>query len=89
MDSELQPKAPGHDTRKCRFLAPNPGFDRSTIPEGVDRSRLPLFLCLAKERPVLSTMQKCRYCREHNLLYQPRDDSPDFPKVPLTQHRRD
>jgi hypothetical protein len=73
MSEALRPKGPGHDQRTCRFLAPNPGFDRSRIPEGVDRTRLPLFLCLAKEKPVLSTMVKCKYCRENNLLYEPRE----------------
>jgi hypothetical protein len=51
---------------------PNPAVDRSTIPAGVDRTRLPLFLCLAKERPLISTMRKCKFCRETGLWYQPR-----------------
>ena len=79
MPDALQPKAPGHDDRKCRFLAPNPAFDRSQIAPGKDRSRLPLFLCLAKERPVFSTMVKCRYCRDHALLYRPVEDGPCTP----------
>jgi hypothetical protein len=70
-------KGPGHDQRRCRFLVPNPTLDRSTLPEGVDRTRLPLFLCLVKGRPLLTTMRKCKFCRETNLWYQPRDDSPD------------
>jgi hypothetical protein len=73
----LAPKGPGHDQRRCRFLVPNPAFDRSAIPEGVDRTRLPLFLCLAKGRPLISTMRKCKFCRETGLWYQPREDSPD------------
>ncbi len=75
--SPLAPKGPGHDQRRCRFLVPNPAFDRSAIPEGVDRTRLPLFLCLAKGRPLISTMRKCKFCRETGLWYQPREDSPD------------
>jgi hypothetical protein len=70
-DEGLRPKAPGHDMRRCRFLEANPGFDRESIPPGADRTRLPLFLCTAKERPVISTMVKCKYCRENRLLYQP------------------
>jgi hypothetical protein len=75
----LGSKGPGHDQRRCRFLVPNPALDRGTLPEGVDRTRLPLFLCLVKGRPLLTTMRKCRFCRETNLWYQPRDDSPDNP----------
>jgi hypothetical protein len=73
VSSELRPKGTGHDQRTCRFLGPNPSFDRSSIPAGKDRARLPLFLCHAKEPPVISTMVKCKYCRENNLLYEPRE----------------
>ena len=79
---EIQPlaaKGAGHDQRRCRFLAPNPAVDRSAIPAGVDRTRLPLFLCLAKDKPLISTMRKCKYCRENSLWYEPRADSPDAP----------
>jgi hypothetical protein len=79
---EIRPlarKGPGHDQRRCRFLEPNPGFDRSAIPDGVDRTRLPLFLCMVKGKPLFTTMRKCRYCRETGLWYQPRPDSPDAP----------
>jgi hypothetical protein len=65
-DTPLRPKGPGHDQRRCRFLVANPDVDRSAIPEGVDRTRLPLFLCTAKGRPLITT-----------LWYQPREDSPD------------
>jgi len=75
--SGLQPKAPGHDARTCRFLRPNPGFDRSSIAEGAGRARLPLFLCAAKDPPAVSTMVKCKYCRENNLLYEPRPEGSD------------
>ena len=75
--SALRPKGPGHDQRRCRYLAPNPDFDRSAIPEGVDRTRLPLFLCMVKGKPLITTMVKCKFCRETNLWYQPREDSPD------------
>ena len=73
----LAAKGPGHDQRRCRFLVPNPEFDRSAIPAGVDRTRLPLFLCLAKDKPLISTMRKCKFCRETGLWYEPRADSPD------------
>ena len=71
----LRPKGPGHDQRRCRFLSPNPACDRASIPEDVDRTRLPLFLCSVKgaERPLITTMRKCKFCRETNLWYQPRD----------------
>lgn len=75
----LAVKGPGHDQRRCRFLAPNPALDRSTIPAEVDRTRLPLFLCLAKGKPLISTMRKCKFCRETGLWYEPRADSPDAP----------
>ena len=75
----LAPKGPGHDQRRCRFLTPNPALDRSAIPEGVDRTRLPLFLCLVKGKPLITTMRKCKFCRETKLWYQPREDSPDAP----------
>jgi len=75
--SGLQPKAPEHDRRTCRFLRPNPGFDRSSIAEGADRARLPLFLCTAKDPPLMSTMVKCKYCRENGLLYEPRPEGTD------------
>ena len=78
----LSGKGPGHDQRRCRFLVPNPALDRSTIPEGVDRTRLPLFLCLAKDKPLISTMRKCKFCRETGLWYQPRADSPDAATLP-------
>jgi hypothetical protein len=80
MASGLGAKGPGHDQRKCRFLIPNPGCDRAGIPEGVDKTRLPLFLCLYKGagHPLITTMAKCRYCRTTGLWYQPREDSPDF-----------
>ena len=73
----LARKGPGHDQRRCRFLTPNPAVDRSAIPEGVDRTRLPLFLCLAKGPPLITTMRKCKFCRETGLWYEPRPDSPD------------
>lgn len=73
--STLQLKGTGHDQRRCRFLVPNPGFDRANIPEGKDRKPLPLFLCLAREKPAFSTMVKCKWCREHDWLYQPLLDS--------------
>ena len=73
----LARKGPGHDQRRCRFLEPNPALDRSSIPEGVDRTRLPLFLCMVKGAPLITTMRKCKFCRETNLWYQPRPDSPD------------
>jgi hypothetical protein len=75
----LQPKGPGHDQRKCRFLTANPALDRASIPEGVDRARLPLFLCLYKgdDHPLYTTMVKCKFCRTTGLWYQPRADSPD------------
>ena len=75
----LAAKGPGHDQRRCRFLAPNPAVDRSAIPAGVDRTRLPLFFCLAKGKPLISTMRKCKFCRETGLWYEPRADSPDAP----------
>ena len=78
----LRPKGPGHDQRSCRFLTPNPEYDRSAIPEGVDRTRLPLFLCMVKEKPLFTTMRKCKFCRETNLWYQPREDSPDASAPP-------
>lgn len=79
MGTALRPKGPGHDQRRCRFLVPNPNFDRSNIPEGVDRTRLPLFLCLYKgaDHPLITTMAKCKYCRTVGLWYQPREDSLD------------
>lgn len=73
----LARKGPGHDQRRCRFLEPNPTLDRSAIPEGVDRTRLPLFLCMAKGKPLVTTMRKCKFCRETNLWYEPRPDSQD------------
>lgn len=73
-DTSLRPKGPGHDQRRCRFLVANPDVDRSAIPEGVDRTRLPLFLCTAKGRPLITTMRKCKFCRETNLWYQPREE---------------
>jgi hypothetical protein len=73
----LAQKGPGHDRRRCRFLTSNPAVDRAAIPEGVDRTRLPLFLCMVKGKPLITTMRKCKFCRETNLWYQPRDDSPD------------
>lgn len=75
--SPLRPKGSGHDQRRCRFLVPNPALDRSTLPEGVDRTRLPLFLCTVTGRPLITTMRKCKFCRETKLWYQPREDSPD------------
>ncbi len=77
MTTGLRPKGPGHDQRRCRFLSPNPACDRSSIPEGVDRTRLPLFLCSAKgtDRPLITTMRKCKFCRETNLWYQPREET--------------
>jgi hypothetical protein len=77
----LAAKGAGHDQRRCRFLIPNPAVDRSAIPAGVDRTRLPLFLCLAKGKPLISTMRKCKFCRETALWYEPRGDSPDAPAV--------
>jgi hypothetical protein len=77
----LAAKGAGHDQRRCRFLVPNPDVDRSAIPAGVDRTRLPLFLCLAKGKPLISTMRKCKFCRESGLWYEPRHDSPDAPAV--------
>lgn len=79
MASPLQAKGPGHDQRRCRFLTANPALDRSAIPEGVDRTRLPLFLCLVKgeDHPLYTTMAKCKFCRTTGLWYQPREDSPD------------
>jgi len=75
----LAPKGPGHDQRTCRFLTPNPAFDRSAIPAGVDRTRLPLFLCRYKgeDRPLITTMVKCKFCRTTGLWYEPRPVSPD------------
>jgi len=81
-DRALQPKGPGHDRRRCRFLAPNPAVDRQALPAGADRTRLPLFLCLVKGRPLITTMRKCKFCRETGLWYQPREDSPDA--LPIT-----
>lgn len=79
MSSTLDPKGSGHDQRRCRFLTPNPACDRSTIPDGVDKTRLPLFLCHYKgpDHPLITTMAKCKYCRTVGLWYQPREDSPD------------
>jgi hypothetical protein len=79
MASVLQPKGPGHDQRRCRFLIANPTYDRASIPAGVDRTRLPLFLCLYKgaDHPLITTMAKCKFCRTTGLWYQPREDSPD------------
>ena len=73
----LAAKGPGHDQRRCRFLSPNPDLDRSLLPAGVDRARLPLFLCSVKGRPLFTTMRKCKFCRETGLWYEPREDSPD------------
>ncbi|MHB8576898.1 MAG: hypothetical protein ACYDCQ_16415 [Dehalococcoidia bacterium] len=80
MTSGLAAKGPGHDQRRCRFLIPNPNLDRAAIPDGVDRARLPLFLCLAlgEAKPLITTMVKCRFCRTTQLWYEPREDSPDF-----------
>ena len=69
----LAPKGQGHDQRRCRFLEPNPAVDRTAIPADVDRTRLPLFLCMVKGKPLLTTMRKCKYCREQGLWYQPRE----------------
>jgi hypothetical protein len=69
----LAPKSAGHDQRRCRFLEPNPNFDRSAIPADLDRTRLPLFLCMVKGKPLFTTMRKCKYCREKPLWYQPRE----------------
>jgi len=79
MSTDLGPKAPGHDQRKCHFLVANPCYDRGAIPAGANKARLPLFNCLYKgeERPLITTMVKCRYCRNTGLWYQPRHDSPD------------
>lgn len=84
MSGGLGPKGPGHDQRTCRFLVPNPNYDRAAIPAGADKTRLPLFHCLYKgaDRPLLSTMVKCRFCRTTGLWYRPRDDSPDAPARP-------
>ena len=73
----LAAKGAGHGQRRCRFLTPNPAVDRSAIPAGMDRTRLPLFLCLAKGKPLISTMRKCKFCRETGLWYEPRTDSSD------------
>lgn len=73
----LQPKGPGHDQRRCRFLVPNPEFDRSAIAAGADRTRLPLFHCMVKGKPLLTTMRKCKFCRETNLWYQPPAEASD------------
>jgi hypothetical protein len=76
----LAPKGAGHDQRRCRFLTPNPALDRSTIPEGVDRTRLPLFLCLATGQPLLTTMRKCKFCRETSWRYAPREPGAEPPQ---------
>jgi len=78
MTSGLGPKGPGHDQRRCKFLTPNPEFDRGSIPDGAEKGRLPLFLCLYRgpDHPLITTMVKCHYCRTTGLWYQPRDDSP-------------
>ena len=83
----LVAKGPGHDQRRCRFLTPNPAVDRSALPEGVDRIRLPLFLCHVKDKPLITTMRKCKFCRETGLWYQPRPDSPDA--LPVQGRMRD
>lgn len=81
----LSRKGPGHDQRRCLFLAPNPAIDRQALPEGIDRTRLPLFLCMVKGRPLYTTMRKCKFCRETGLWYQPRADSPDaLPVAPAS-----
>jgi len=85
MTSALDPKGPGHDQRRCRFLIPNPGYDRSSIPYGAEKGRLALFLCLYKgaDHPLITTMVKCRYCRTTGLWFQPRDDIPDAQTIPV------
>ncbi len=89
MSEGLGPKRPGHDQRKCRFLVPNPDYDRAVIPADADKARLPLFLCLYKgaDHPLISTMAKCRFCRTTGLWYQPRDDSPDARPQPAPAGR--
>jgi hypothetical protein len=84
MSTILGPKGPGHDQRRCRFLAANPALDRNAIAEGVDRTRLPLFLCLYKgaEHPLFTTMAKCKYCRTTGLWYEPRDEGADATSAP-------
>ncbi len=76
-------RTPDHDQRRCAFLAPNPEFDRDAYPPGPARSRAPLFLCHAKGRPLITTMRKCRFCRDTNLWYRPAADSPDY--IALTE----
>ncbi|HWO94336.1 MAG TPA: hypothetical protein VNL92_06185 [Dehalococcoidia bacterium] len=73
-------RPPSHDQRKCAFIAPNPNVDRAAIPFE-RRQGAPLFLCYAKGDPLITTMRKCRYCRDNRLWYKPAPDSPDF--VPL------
>ena len=87
MAGGLAAKGPGHDQRRCRFLIANPGYDRAAIPDGVDRTRLPLFLCLVKgeDHPLYTTMAKCRFCRTTGLWYQPREDSPDYAAAQTAQ----
>jgi hypothetical protein len=71
-------RSAGHDQRRCVFLTPNPGVDRAAYPPGEARSKAPLFLCLAKGKPLITTMRKCRFCRDTNLWYQPAPNSPDY-----------
>lgn len=75
------PKSPGHDQRRCRFFARNPAIDYASLPADRDRSRMGIYLCLAKGKPLPTSMVKCRYCRDHNLWYQPLEGSPDYPQA--------
>jgi hypothetical protein len=70
-------KGPGHDTRLCRFFSRNPDVDYESIPKDADKSRLGIYLCHVKGKPLITTMKKCRFCRDTKLWYEPRAESPD------------
>jgi hypothetical protein len=51
-------KGPGHDSRLCMFFSRNPDVDYESIPRDADKSRMGIYLCHVKGKPLITTMRK-------------------------------